>query len=88
MGGKTDMVHLVNLFHLALVGLECTWYGEWVPSKMNIADIMTRPERFHELEQYICGDDVFEGGVTFPPVHAEWEQLVAKAREFRALPKL
>ena len=55
---------------------------------MNIADIMTRPERFHELEQYIGSDDVFEGGVTFPPVHAEWEQLVAKAREFRALPKL
>jgi hypothetical protein len=24
----------------------------------------------------------------FSPVHAEWEQLVAKAREFRALPKL
>jgi hypothetical protein len=39
------MARLVNLFHLALVGLECTWYGEWVPSKMNIADIMTRALR-------------------------------------------
>ena len=27
----------------ALIALGCDWYGEWIPSKANIADIMTRP---------------------------------------------
>ena len=81
------MARLVNLFHLALVGLECTWYGEWVPSKMNIADIMTRPERFAELAQYL-GDDVTEGPLLPPPIHDDWGTLVEKARYFRSLPKL
>ena len=43
------MARLVCMFHLALIVLECDWYGEWIPSKANLADIMTRPERFHEL---------------------------------------
>ena len=47
--GKADMARLVNMFHVALLALGCKWYGEWVPSKANVADIMTRPERFHEL---------------------------------------
>ena len=43
--GKADMARLTNLFHLALVALNVDWYGEWVPSEANVADLMTRPEK-------------------------------------------
>ena len=46
---KPDMARMVNVFHAQMVGLQCEWYGEWVPSKANPADIPTRPERLHEL---------------------------------------
>ena len=43
--GKPDAAEMINLFHLALLALEVEWYGEWVPSDANLADIMTRPEK-------------------------------------------
>ena len=46
---KPDMARLVNLFHAQLVALECWFYGEWVPSKANPADVPTRPDRWHEI---------------------------------------
>ena len=58
------------MFHLAVLALDMEWYGEWVPSKANIADIMTRPERYHELERSASGSD--EGGaVPDEAVHLE-----------------
>ena len=41
--GKPDMAALVNMFHLAIMALDVEWYGEWVPSKANIADIVSAP---------------------------------------------
>ena len=32
-----------------LLALRVEWWGEWIPSKANVADIETRPERVHEL---------------------------------------
>ena len=60
--GKAEAARLVNMFHLALIALDIKWYGEWVPSKANVADIMTRETRFHELESGISaifGRDAF-----------------------------
>jgi len=47
--GQPDSTKIVNVFHAALIALRTRWWGEWIPSKANIADIMTRPGRFHEL---------------------------------------
>ena len=46
-----DMARLVCMFPWSAMSAmsRCDWYGEWVPSKANLGDIMTRPERFHEL---------------------------------------
>ena len=50
--GVPDMARLVNLFHLAIIALDVDWWGEWVPSKANCADLMTRPDArgWQELE--------------------------------------
>ena len=37
------------MFHAQMAALGCLWYGEWVPSKANPADIPTRPDRAHEM---------------------------------------
>ena len=59
------------------MGIE--WYGEWVPSKANIADVMTRPERGLEELAQILGADVVEGSIVYdlelPPLGACWEDL-------------
>ena len=47
--GQPDSARIVNVFHVAVMALQMRWWGEWVPSAANIADIMTRPERFAEL---------------------------------------
>ena len=46
---KADLARLVNLFHLQTVGLRCTVWAEWVPSKANPADIPTRADRSAEM---------------------------------------
>jgi hypothetical protein len=45
---KPDLARLVNLFHAQVAALHCLFYGDWVPSKANPADVPTREERAHE----------------------------------------
>ena len=85
--GKADVARLVNMFHVALLALGCEWYGEWVPSKANLADIMTRPERFHELEAGIArisSRPIREFDMELPPLGAGWGDLKAWMRMMRA----
>ena len=86
---KADMARFVNLFHAALIALDIEWYGEWVPSEANVADIMTRPERMHELMaglKTIFGDDVKVNKVPFvlPPAGKSWESLKEWMRHMRS----
>ena len=46
---KPDLARLVNLFHAQIAALHCWFYGDWVPSKANPADVPTRAERAHEM---------------------------------------
>jgi len=46
---KPDLARLVNIFHAQLAGIRSWFFGDWVPSKANPADVPTRPERFHEM---------------------------------------
>eukprot|EP00900_Chrysochromulina_parva_P009534 jgi/Chrpa1/18582/Chrysochromulina_OHIO_Genome00025611-RA len=46
---KPDLARLVNLFHAQMAALHCWFYGDWVPSKANPADVPTRAERAHEM---------------------------------------
>jgi hypothetical protein len=91
--GQPDMARLVCMFHLALIALGCDWYGEWVPSKANLGDIMTRPERFHELLEGLRkyqwyreanpeGPEQYE--LKLPPLGDSWEQLKVWMRAMRA----
>ena len=72
------------MFHAALIALRMRWWGEWVPSKANIADIMTRPGRFHELlaglEQ---GATVQPYDFVLPPLNWETTDLVEWMRSMR-----
>ena len=85
--GKADVARLVNMFHLALLALGCEWYGEWVPSKANIADIMTRVERHEELRAGL-GETAWASQQTFvfqlPPLGMPWASLKAWVMEMRA----
>ena len=65
-----------------MIALGIDWYGEWVPSKANVADIMTRPEGFHELALALPNIERIE--LVLPPINAEWEALVEWARRMRA----
>ena len=78
---KPDMARMVNVFHAQMVGLQCEWYGEWVPSKANPADIPTRPERLHELPA-----DVEWVEMALPSVEeieGDLSGWIARAREAR-----
>ena len=90
--GKPDMARLVNMFHLALLALDVEWYGEWIPSKANVADIMTRVERFGELlegleklegycEANPCGPADYE--LVWPPLGRQWSELIVWMRAMR-----
>ena len=87
--GKPDMARMVNMFHLALIALDCEWYGEWCPSKANIADIMTRPERFHELLEGLAElpeemfSELVNCDIVLPPLDESWTDLKAWMREMR-----
>ena len=73
------MAKFVNMFHVAILALEIEWYGEWVPSKANVADIMTRPHRFHELRTGLgVGDEYFNefsDEFKLPPMEADLKTL-------------
>lgn len=64
--GKEDMARMVNAFHLAAVALGVDFYHEWVPSKANVADIPTRPERAREVPAHVV-----LGRLDLPPVSGE-----------------
>ena len=88
---KPDMARLVNLFHVALLALDIEWYGEWVPSKANVSDILTRPERMHELLPGLrrhFGDDfeIEDVEFVFPPLGKTVGELKEWMREMRARP--
>ena len=75
---KADMAKFVNMFHVAILALDIEWYGEWVPSKANVADIMTRPSRFHELRAGLgVSDDYFNefSELKLPPMEADLKTL-------------
>ena len=63
---KEDMARLVNAFHLAAQALNVEFYHEWVPSKANVADIPTRPERAHEIPS-----NVRRGAMVMPPISGD-----------------
>ena len=98
--GRPDMAQFVNMHHAACIALNVDWYGEWIPSKANIADIMTRPERYHELleglsklPRYMC-KEVYGFEITLPPLGDSvgslkaWMRLMrTKAEEGRAMVK-
>ena len=54
--GQPDSAKLVNAFHAAVIALRLQWWGEWIPSKANIADIMTRIDRIKELYDGLGAD--------------------------------
>ena len=82
--GQPDSAKIVNVFHAALIALRTRWWGEWIPSKANIADIMTRPGRFHELlaglEQ---GATVRTYDFVLPPIDGETAGLIEWMRSMR-----
>ena len=76
---------------LALIALDIKWYGEWFPSKANVADIMTRETRFHELENGISatfGRDAFltmtSVELELPPLGESWCNLKTWVYDMRA----
>ena len=81
--GQPDSARLVNAFHVAIMALEMSWYGEWVPSKANPADIMTRPERFEELRQALAGCHVEWHDYELPPLSISSQPLIDWARRMR-----
>ena len=58
----------------------------WVPSAAYVADIMTRPSRYHELRAGLRVDDehFVEGKLELPPLGATAQELIAWMREMRA----
>ena len=86
--GKPDMAKFVNMFHVAVLALDIEWYGEWVPSKANIADIMTRPDRFHELREGLGVSDEFfvdfSEDFVLPPMGTDLKALMREMRRRRA----
>ena len=82
--GQPDSARIVNMFHVALIAFGSEYWGEWVPSKENIADIMTRPERFAELKAGLQGAHLVECELKLPPLGEDWTKLRAWMRTMRA----
>ena len=62
---KPDLARLVNLYHVAVVALGCEWWGEWVPSAANLADIPTREKSAGRRPAHVRDG----GAVELPPLH-------------------
>ena len=72
------MARLACVFHAQLVGLRIQYYGEWVPSKANPADVPTRPDRWDEFPP-----EVTWVPMVLPPVaamEADFEEWIARSR--------
>lgn len=50
---KPDLARMVNYYHMCKVALDMDIWTEWVPSDANIADWLTRLDKFHLLPQDI-----------------------------------
>ena len=70
-----DSARLVNMFHIALLALDIEWWGEWVPSKANIADLLTRPDRFEEFFLGMRGMTHVSHDFVLPPLGQDWQSL-------------
>ena len=61
------------------------WWGEWIPSKAKIADIMTRPERFHELQEGLgVSQHIVQYEFVMPPIGDDTVTLTDWMRIMRA----
>ena len=64
------------------------WWGEWIPSKANIGDIMTRPERFHELQRGLgASQHINKYEFVMPPLGDDTVTLTDWMRTMRAAGK-
>ena len=70
-----DSARLVNMFHTALLALDIDWWGEWVPSKANIADMLTRFDRFDEFFLGMRGLNLRMHDFELPPIDESWHNL-------------
>ena len=70
-----DSARLVNMFHAALLALDIEWWGEWIPSKANIADMLTRRDRHAEFFTGMAGYDLSMHDFILPPIDESWSDL-------------
>ena len=83
--GQPDSARIVNLFHIAVAALGIHWWGEWIPSKANIADIMTRPGRFFELQAGLgASQHIHKHEFKMPPLGDDSVTLTDWMRAMRA----
>ena len=83
------MALFVNMHHAACIALNVDWYGEWVPSKANVGDIMTRPERYHELLEGLARlprdmcKEIYDFDIRLPPLGGSVSSLKSWMRAMR-----
>jgi hypothetical protein len=70
--GKPDLARMVNMFHIATTALCIQIWGEWVPSDANVADIPTRPEKWHLIPEWVVWMPM-----KLPPLRVGAEELRA-----------
>ena len=80
-----DSAQLVNMFHAAAISLGIEYWGEWVPSKANIADMLTRPDRHAEWEHLRTFANVTMYPMKLPPIGDAWSDLSVWMRAMLAL---
>jgi len=62
-----------------LAGIRSWFFGDWIPSKANPADVPTRPERFHEMPRTAVWVDM-----VIPPIEQVESDLAAWIAGVRA----
>lgn len=80
-----DSARLVNMFHVAAIALEIDYWGEWVPTHANIADMLTRPDRFEEWSHLQSFAKVTMHPMQLPPMGASWVDLRAWMRTMQVI---
>ena len=65
-----DLADISNALHLALAGLTCSAWFEWVPSAANCADVPSRPEDADALAFYLAARLApWPAGLRLPSLH-------------------
>ena len=59
-----------------------------MPSKANVADTMTRPDRYHELQHGLGGRAVTEYAFEYPPMGESIKAMRASMRGMRGLERV